>query len=335
MKTFLLRPIFRFYLFVFFAGLFVFAQSNSIAAQTSSEQRTGAGLDNFAQSDSPTESKDPASEGRKGIFQKLSLDLSWVPSAGSDGMGLTRFNTSATFALPGPRIRQYKPSFFLLSPNFGYTSVDWNRGSEFPNSLYNAGLNITWFQPINERWSGMLSVSPGWASDAKESKDSVRCPVVFGLTWTPNNRWKVVFGAAYLDRSDISFLPYGGLIWKPYGNEDVRLELMAPQARFIWRSCMERFAEQFADPCTVETWHYVGGGFGGGTWAIRSENDQADLAMYREYSLVLGCERVKKGYYTCNFEIAYLFGRRMEFDKETQSTYKPDDSLHLRVKFTF
>lgn len=300
----------------------------------------GSSKDGFSEFFQPTppvenakELQERSAEGRKGIFQKFSVDLSWIPSGGSNGLGMTRFHTSATFALPGPKLRWSKPSFFLLTPSFGYTDVDWKRKSPFPDSLYNASLNIAWIQTLNERWSMMLLASPGWASDGKESEDSVRCPVTFGMTWTPNKRWKVVFGAAYLDRSDLSFMPYGGLVWTP--NDDVKVELMAPQARLAWRSYSDGLLSQFDRKTAIERWNYVGFGFGGGSWAVRSVDNQADFAMSREFSLLLGCERIKKGYYTCNLEIAYLFGRRMKFDHETQSTYKPDDSLLLRLKFAF
>lgn len=262
------------------------------------------------------------------LFQGLGIDLSWMPGNGHSGLGMTRISLDATFGLPGPRLKSMNPSYFLLSPSFSYTSIDWKRGTPFPDNLYNAGLNVMWLQPINERWSFMAGVMPGWAGDGKASHDSVRCPAMFGFSWQPNRQWRVTFGAAYLDRSDTNFLPYGGLVWTP--NDDFRVELTAPQARVAWASPSVTLI-----PPENRSWRYVGLGFGGGSWAVRSVNGRDDYAMYREFSLSLGTEWALRGEQVAVWEIAYVFGRRMEFDHHTQRTFKPNDSLHLRVKFQF
>ncbi len=262
------------------------------------------------------------------IFQGLGLDMSWIPANGSDGLGLTRFKLDASFGLPGPKLPSKPPSYFMVSTNFTFTSVNWKPDTPFPNTLYDAGLNLMWLQPINDRWSFMAGVMPGWSSDGKASKDSVRLPAMFGFSWQPNRQWRVSFGAAYLDRSDYSVIPYGGVIWTP--SEDFRVELMAPQARIAWASPVVslRGAEN-------RTWRYIGLGFGGGSWAVRSVNDRDDFAMYREFSLSLGTEWALRGEQVAVWEIAYVFGRKMEFDHGTQRTVKPDDSVQLRMKFQF
>ncbi|MCL2348733.1 MAG: DUF6268 family outer membrane beta-barrel protein [Planctomycetaceae bacterium] len=212
-----------------------------------------------------------------------------------------------------------------MTPNFGYTSAQWDGPQKFPSSLYTAGLNVGWMKPVNERWTLMANVMPHWASDGQATQDAVRCPLMAGMTWTPNRQWKVMFGAIYLDRSDIAVLPFGGLVWTP--NDDWRFELTAPQARISRR--LNISTSEF------QRWGYVGGGFGGGTWAVESVNHQSDVAMFREYSVVLGYECVKTNSYTWGAEIGYLFGRRMDFDRNTQSRFEPNDSLMLQAKFSY
>jgi len=264
---------------------------------------------------------------KKGLIQRYHFGGSWIPAGGDEGLGMTEGNAGITLGLPGPRCGQYGPSYFMLTPNFSCTFAKWKGNGVFPGTLFHAGMSVTWLKPVNARWSFMASVMPSFSSDGKETRDSVRCPVMAGLNWVPNARWKVVFGIAYLNRSDIVVLPYGGLIYAP--DDDWRFELMAPQAK------VARRLTAMSNP-DINRWVYTGGGFGGGTWAIESVHDQADLAMYREYSVLLGYEAVRKqSGLVWNGEIAYIFGRKMMFDRGTQHSFHPNDSLALRFKVSY
>lgn len=261
----------------------------------------------------------------RSLFRSFSMDGSWVPSGGDEGMGMTRFGINTSIMLPGPKLYWDQQSYFRITPKFGYTNVDWKRDTPFPDSLYEVSVGITWMQKFNDQWSGMLTVSPGWASDGEESSDSLCCSALFGLTWTPNSRWKVMFGVAYRDRSDTPVLPFGGVIWTP--NDDWKVELTMPQAKVA-----RRLSAWSSD--LQQHWIYLGFGFGGGSWAIRSTNEQADIAKYREFSMLLGYEWVRKNM-SWKFETDYLFGREMKFDDHTQEKYKPDDAFVLRLKCSF
>lgn len=263
----------------------------------------------------------------KGLFQGINLNFSWTPDSGNHGMELSEVKLGVAFGLPAPNIKPLVRSFFMISPNFTYTNIRWKGSDHFPDSLYGASLAVTWLKPINERWSIMLNVAPGYAGDGKASRDTTRCPVMFGATWTPNKKWKVLFGAIYTDRSDIPFLPLAGATYTP--NEDWRFELTAPQPKI---------ARRLSGWCNTnsERWMYVGGGFGGGTWAIESVGNKNDLAMLREYSLIFGYESTSKtSVLKWNAEIAWLFGRKMKFDHHTQPDRTLDDSLSLRLRCSF
>lgn len=274
---------------------------------------------------------------KQGLVQKISFGASWTPEIGSDGMGLAEANVGVTFGLPGPDIGGYGKSFFLLTPKFTYTNVQWDNPA-FPSSLYNAGLNITWLKPCNEHWSIMLNAMPSYASDGNATSDAFRIPVMLGANWEPNQHWKVVFGVAYTDRGDYSVLPFGGVTYRP--NDDWKFELLAPQARIAkrlhwggasqWDSYMRSFTTQ------SEHWGYIGFGFGGGSWAVESVRKRSDLAMYREFSFVLGFESLRRNSpLVWSAELAYVFARKVEFDHHTQRDLKPDDSLAFRVKCSF
>ncbi len=264
---------------------------------------------------------------QKRLIQRITFGGSWTPEGGDNGLGLTNAQAGLTFALPGPKWKFFEKSFFLFSPGIKYTNAQWKYPTSFPDSLYNAGLTVTWMKPLNERWSLMLNASPSYSGDGKTSGETIRCPVMFGANWTPNSRWKVLMGVAYLDRGDIPVLPIGGFTYTP--NDDWKFECMAPQPRIARR------LTGWSDS-QIDRWLYLGGGFGGDTWAISSTGGRSDLAMYREFSVLLGYESVRKqGTFQWNAEIAYLFDRRMEFEHDTQPTFKPDDSLSLRVRVSF
>lgn len=309
------------------------ARSSPYANSVSWNLGTQDGLNNFSsatgaldiRSDLKTGSSS-TKESKNRWFRKLTLAGSWTPPGGREGMGISRFDSSITFVLPGPKGFWKNQSYFLISPNFTYTYLDWEGRTSFPDSLYKAGLGITWMQPIDQKKSLMISATPSFSGDGKESKDSVRCSAVLGMNWTLNEKWTVLFGIAYLDRNDLSFLPYGGLIWTP--TPLWRVELIAPQARIA-----KRYWRTANSP--IEHWFYLGGGIDGGSWAIQSTYDQADFAMYREFSLLLGYEHVNKNSCTWNFELGYLFARRMEFEEHTQSKFKPEDAFTIRLKMAF
>ena len=264
---------------------------------------------------------------QKRFIKRINFGASWIPENGDDGLGIADAKASFTFALPGPKWEALGSSYFLISPSFKYSNVQWNRSTPFPDSLYNTGLNITWMQPINERWSTMLNATPSYSGDGKADDYFFRCPLIIGANWTPNAKWKVLFGVAYLDRGDIPVIPFGGFTYAP--NDDWKFECMAPQPRIARRLAGWSDSQ-------VDRWCYLGGGFGGDTWAISSVGDRSDIAMYREYSVLLGYESIRKpGTFQWNAEIAYLFGRKVEFEYETQSDYKPNDSLALRVRVSF
>jgi len=264
---------------------------------------------------------------KKGLLQSINVGGAWTLGANANDLGLTEFRVSVAYALPAPQFQPFTKSFFILTPNCSYASVHY-RGDDFlPSNLYNAGLSIMWMKPLDERWSLMINASPSYAGDGKATSETMRCPVIFGATWTPNVKWRVVFGVAYLNRSDIPAIPFGGFTYMP--NEDWRFEGMLPQPRIARR--LTALSSPKAD-----RWVYLGCGFSGGTWAIESVANKTDFAQYREYSTLLGYEFISKvGNLKWNAETAFLFGRETQFKHDTLPNRKHGNSLALRLRTSF
>ena len=264
---------------------------------------------------------------KQSLLRAINVGGAWTPGADSDDLGLVEFKLGVACALPAPKFSPFTNSFFVLTPNFSYTNIHWNANEFFPSGLYNAGLSVMWMKPLNEHWSLMVNASPSYAGDGNADDETVRCPVIFGATWTPNAKWKVVFGVAYLDRSDIPAIPFGGFSYMP--NKDWKFECMAPQPRIA-----RRLAAWSGS--SAERWAYLGIGFGGGTWAIASIGNQTDLAQYREFSVLLGYEFLSKvGLLKWNAETAFLFGREMQFKHHTQPNRQLGNSIALRLRASF
>ena len=258
------------------------------------------------------------------MLRGVSVTTSYLPGLGNRGLEMTRIRFGATLALPGIGENCY----FLISPSFEPIFVDWDGPEPFPNTLYNASLSCTMIKQLNERWGAMLSVSPRWCSDGRETKGAIGCPIILGMTWQKTPRMQIRFGVAYLDRNDdYNILPYGGIIWQP--NDDWKYELMVPQLR-VMRRCHYFHSVLPAENDSVH-WAYIGIGFGGGSWAFESVGKQADVADYTEYSIVLGFESEKKQRLSWKTEFGYVFGRKMEFDRHTMQKFKIDDSIVLRL----
>ncbi|MDR1963167.1 MAG: DUF6268 family outer membrane beta-barrel protein [Planctomycetaceae bacterium] len=260
-------------------------------------------------------------------FYKIGIAGAWTPSGGNGSLGMTRFKTEAAIMFPGIHFPQMKERSLLgIAPTFSYTSFDWKRDTVFPKQAYEAGLEFTLMQPLNNQWGFMGKVMPQWAGDGKESSRTISCSAMFGLRWEPNSRWEVMFGVMYLGQNaDMSVLPFGGVVWRP--NDDWRIELMVPQAKIAKRlNINDRLRDH---------WLYVGAGFDGGNWGIRSVDGKADLAMYQEFNIVAGYEISKNEIYSCALELGYVFGREMKFDRKTQSTFRPDNAFTIQLKFEF
>jgi hypothetical protein len=129
----------------------------------------------------------------------------------------------------------------------------------------------------------------------------------------------LVFGADFLDRSDIRILPVAGLIWIP--NSDMRFELVFPRPRIVF---------QLADHYRL----YLAGELGGGTWAIERAAVGNDLVTYRDLRASIGVEYVQKDGQRSAFEIGYLFDRRLEFASGI-GDMRLDDAVMLRLVTTY
>jgi hypothetical protein len=265
-----------------------------------------------------TDQKPAKKPSRPGPHQGTWVTGTWL--AGDD-LGMTDVETRTVWGFP----------FFtaetplIITPGFGAHYWDGPTMTDAPPVLYDAYLQFRWLRQITPLVAADVSVTPGVYSDFERGRDeSIRIAgrAISMIEWSPS--LKFALGIIYLDRNDVNLLPAGGLIWTPH--DDARFELIFPRPRLAWRwpsDCPD-------DPCADETWCYLAGEFGGGSWAIQRAGGADDEITYRDYRVVLGVERKTATHFSTRLEVAYVFGRELEYLSPTPD-FQPDDTVMLRV----
>ena len=257
---------------------------------------------------------------RKGFFQKLRLSGTWVAGDPISDFGLADLDLTLTVAMPFP----HRETPLIITPGFQAWALEGPAAPDMPSRVFDSYIKFRTLRKVSERWGIDLAVTPGWHSDWETgSDDALRITghAVAAFDWKENV--KLVLGVAYLDRSDYNWMPLPGLIWDI--DEDTRLELVLPRPRLL-----RRFCENACD----EYWWYFGGELAGGSWAIRRASGLDDVASYSEWRIMLGWERKVCEGFGSDFEIAYSFGRQIEYDSATPD-FRPEDTLVMRAGVSY
>lgn len=257
------------------------------------------------------------------LVRKSSFDGAWLAGGGDNGLGIAELKASTTIVVPVPVFG----SPLMISPGFGVSLLDRPAGMDIPSELYRVSANIMWMKQHSDRLSLMVGVAPGISSDFTATDGAFR---IFGYgaatyQWKPTTQ--LIFGAAYTGRADIPVLPMAGLIWTP--DDDTRLELTLPRPRLA-----RRIHWNGALAANAEDWVYLAGELGGGTYAVRRTAGFDDEMTLRDFRLLVGVERKTALGLTGRAEIGYVFGREIEFDRDT-TEYQPSDTVLLRAGFSY
>lgn len=260
-------------------------------------------------------------EGAKsGAFQQSLSRATYLPRIGDDGFGMTSLNQQVTLALP-PFI---SGSPILLTPSYTMHFLDGPGQIDVPPRLTDGELEFRYMKQATPRLGIDLAVAPSYFSDGNNtSSDAWRVTGRALGAWSVNERWQIVGGGVYTGRSDFPAVPVAGLIWKP--NCNVRVEAVFPRPRAYFRPFVNG---------TVEHWFYLGGEYGGNTWAIDHAGGIPDKMTYADLRLLVGWERKAPGGWNGRLELGWVFDRSIEFTSGRPG-FDPDDTLMLRGEFSF
>lgn len=244
------------------------------------------------------------------------LVLSWTSGSGDD-LGMTDIDLRQTLIftrLPG----------FMVSPG---TSVHFLTGPEttdLPETLYDHWIEFRYLKKFNDRWAMDLAITPSLYTDYENvGSDAFRMTGRVLALWTCSPQFQAAFGFIYLDREDILALPAVGAIWTP--NDDYKVELLFPRPRVM---------KKLAASGDKTRWIYVGGEFGGGSWAIDRADGTADVFTYSALRFLVGYEVKQPRGFSPRVEAGYIFNRQVEYKSEI-GDYDPNSAFMVRFGGAF
>lgn len=257
---------------------------------------------------------------KSGPFQLSLFRATYLPRFGSDGFGMTDVTKQFTFALP-PFIYG---SPLLISPSATSHFLDGPSTVDLPSEVYSFELEFRYMRQVTSRFGIDVGFAPSYFGDLhNDSHEAWRVTgrALAAWDWTPTI--KLVAGGLVLGRSDYPAIPAGGVIWKP--NPDWRLDFIFPRPRFSYRYLVD---------CDVEYRTYLGGEFGGNTWAIDRTGGVADKFTYSDLRMMLGWERYTPRGLNGRLEIGWVFDRKITLQSGLPG-FKPNDTLMARGEVSF
>ena len=259
-------------------------------------------------------------EHKNGFFQKLGVTETWIDRDGADDFGLNEIDTYVTVAVPAPT-REWP---LLISPTFNTRLLDGPVSPDLPSRIYETYLDLLWVPRISPRWMAIVGVAPSYYGDFQADSSKAFRMTGKGLArfdWSPTVQ--LLFGVLYLNRNDIRLLPAGGIIWTP--NDAKRYEILFPKPKLAHRITLGD---------NYEDWLYIGGEFGGNTYAIERVGGFDDFITLRDIRTYIGLERKLNGGAGYRLEAGWVFARRIEYDSGTPDI-EAKDAFILRGGFTF
>jgi hypothetical protein len=219
-----------------------------------------------------------------------------------------------------------------ITSGFTWSHFETPSTLDLPKDLYRVSVGISWLRPINARWAARFSVTPSYASDFRTSSgDAWRFRGMAFAFYEHSPAWKFGFGAVATGRGDLPVIPGIGAIWKP--DPFTEVDLFFPRPKVSW---------MIAHNGVRETWFYVTGGLGGGTWAFQRSTGMDDVVTYRSWRLLAGIRFAPAAKphlrrvvgLQGHAELGYVFGRRLEFDSNAPD-FKPQDAAVLSLGVSY
>ncbi|MEX0700957.1 MAG: hypothetical protein WD069_02565 [Planctomycetales bacterium] len=260
------------------------------------------------------------------------LFTTWLPGSGND-LGLTEIDVEASLVFP-------KAKGLWIAPGFGTVFTDGPVRTDLPPRLYNARLEVGYKHDFAPHVGVSVSIAPGVYSDFEQGSSDAFRILGKGIGFFAfSEQTQAILGIAYLDREDVRVLPVFGIIHLP--DENWRLEFTFPQPRFAYR---------ILQGDASSAWLYLGGEFGGNTWAIARDpvrrrgpapaagfpppGSRDDVVTYSDWRLKFGFEWKADSGRNVIVETGYVFNRELEY-KSDRGNYDPSSTALFRFGFTY
>ncbi|NLE36680.1 MAG: hypothetical protein GX621_01490, partial [Pirellulaceae bacterium] len=197
-----------------------------------------------------------------------------------------------------------------------------------PEDVFDATVGFGIRGRLAPRLSYQGNVSVGSHGDFQDSDVlTARVRGYFSGKWEWNPTVDLMVGVAYTDLEDWPVLPVGGLVIRP--NDAQILNLTFPRSSYL-----QRIAAIGILGRRTEYWGLIGIELEGGRWDVEMTDGSFDDLTYRDWRVVLGIEQRTLDAYKLNFEIGYVFARRLEYERSDIS-YTPDDTFSMTLTGRF
>lgn len=264
----------------------------------------------------------PIEKFRRSFYQGAELLGGHLFDTGSQngGLDLTFEEARVSFGLPLGGF----DNILGFRPYFRATHLNGPSITDVPETLYETGVTILNQKKWSPKISTTLIVSPAIRSDFTTDDDALR---IFGLglvNWQCSDSFKFSAGAVYLDREDVRLLPALGFVWTP--RPTFKIDGMIPRPRAAWRL--------WKDGPNAEGWVYLGGSFGGNSWAVTRDSGQSDQLTLRDYRVLAGYEVLRAGNRGIFIEGGYAFGRTLEYSSD-EIEFDFNDGVFVQASWRF
>ena len=258
---------------------------------------------------------------RTTCFQGAQTAYGIIPASNSDGLGIKTFDLLGTFAVPFGSMDHV----ISFTPFFRMDRLNANPSLDVPDALYETGVKAFWKKVQSERLTTMVLFTPSVRSDFQSSEQAFK---LFGMALLQlkivPDKLSMTGGAVYTGRQDFPVLPAMGLYWTP--SPLWKLDVQFPSPRLSRRL--------LKDGDNSETWAYLGGVFGGNTWAVKRAGGKDDQLTLRDLRLVLGVEYLLRENRGVFVETGVVFNRSMEYEN-TPGQIDFGDAILLRAGIQF
>ncbi|WP_437230038.1 hypothetical protein SH661x_001751 [Planctomicrobium sp. SH661] len=227
------------------------------------------------------------------IWHEVPIGTQVLPRAGT-AFGMTSLGVKFDVVGKGP---------MWVSGNFGWNFLSGPDTAAVGPQTYDLGLELNYAKKFNDVWGVHLNVSPLLATDfVNNTSDAFRMLAGGLVSYQADDVTRLVAGISYLDRPDLNFLPIAGLKWSV--TENLQVDMLVPRPRIAWRFNKEE---------VQESWLFLAGEVGGGSWAIERDPKLADRMGYRDLRCVGGIEYKQQSGGRSVFEAGYVFNRHIQF----------------------
>jgi len=228
------------------------------------------------------------------IWREIPIGTELVPRVGT-AFGMTTLGVKFDVVGKGP---------MWVTGSFGWNFLSGPNTAAVPPQTYDLGIEINYAKKIDDLWGVHLNLTPLWATDfSNNSSDAFRLMAGGLVTYQAAEKARLVAGLSYLDRPDLEFLPIAGVKWNV--TENVEIDAIVPRPRVAWR---------FSKDEVNESWLFMAGEVGGGSWAIQREGNENDQMGYRDLRWLGGVEYKQISGSRSVFEAGYVFNRHIEFE---------------------